>query len=408
MKPILLITVVAALFVSACCKPCQRSVVVLHDPTVELAAEGRECPHDPGLVVPLSGNITAVPEFHDCQRFIVKNGDEEVYDSLYAIFASSWLATLRDSIDTGRVANQIEARPAATVVSYGGTYKTLNIEDGYNCLYLWWNHAFGWRAWMINNAADENGCSSRLKIDLSNPPHELKVVPQTSSFNQGADYPPVARWDWDAGGQEHYIGIKCGSAWCEISDDGAATPAPGIPAMEFPGSGQAESRRVRNIKGWHDAQRLARWDAATNKAVPSNVWAAVVPHPRLRQMTSQNAFSKGWTQVATIWASADYDGWVLRLERGIDNRIFLCYGLTDTCTDIPSEQLQLCGFDGSTRRWWAKTVHGTGASTRVEYRCVENYKHAPPPDVPGTARWRWLARDETTWTRCDQGCCKLQ
>jgi hypothetical protein len=28
--------------------------------------------------------------------------------------------------------------------------------------------------------------------------------------------------------------------------------------------------------------------------------------------------------------------------------------------------------------------------------------------VPGTARWRWKARDETLWVRCAEGCCEVQ
>jgi hypothetical protein len=41
------------------------------------------------------------------------------------------------------------------------------------------------------------------------------------------------------------------------------------------------------------------------------------------------------------------------------------------------------------------------------YRCVTRRDHkAEVSFIPATARWRWLALDETTWTLCDVGCCE--
>jgi hypothetical protein len=411
MKGILpMIGVSSVVFVVGCCL-CKPAEIVIRDPIVADAAEGGECPHNPGDI-PLSGDIADVPEFHDCQRFIVKDDGVDVYDSLYAVFASFRLDQLTQDIDTLQNAvafpqyqDSTVAVPGATIVSYGGTYDSLHIEPGYNCLYLW-RRGTAWKAWMVNNAPGDRGCPKQLVIDPNNPPHPLEVVARAAPEHPyDPDYPAVARWEWDAGHAEHYIGIKCGAAWCEVSDDGTASAAPTLPLLEFEGTSTQERDRVRAVRGWHDAQRLAIWSG--DKATPSNVWATVLPHPHLRNMKKGSDFSN-WKHVATIVASDDYHGWVLRLDQGSDNKVFLCYGPAtgSGCRDIPDGQL--CESDRNTVRWWGKTEHGTGSTKRIEHHCIHNVEHTPPPDVPGTARWRWLARDETTWTRCDNGCCKVQ
>ena len=408
---VLLVVIAVLLFMLLrCCQRGQGPRIVVRDPAVEVLAEGGECPHAPEVDVPLSGAITEIPEYHDCQRFIVKdaNGDE-VYDSLYAIFASFTLLALTDTIDGyNPTTTSTIAIPAATVVSHGGTYAPLNIEDGFNCLYLWRRGA-AWRAWMVNNGSAKPGCESRLVVTPGVELHELKVVAQEAQgFTQG-DYPPVARWEWDAADGEQYIGIRCGAAWCEVSADGEASAPPdfALPTFADPPGLTAvatdKPERVHAIRGWHDAQRLAVW--RDGRAVPSDVWAAVIPHPNLKAMTMSASFKNDWVHVATIVASGDYNGAVFTLTRGSQNTIWLCYGSADDC-DLPAEQL--CETDRSTIRWWGKTELGTGSTATIEYRCVDNVGHAPPPEVPATARWRWLARDETTWTRCDDGCCKLQ
>lgn len=403
--------------------------VEMLDPEIASAAEGPnpECPHTPMFrpklrgfpvdsQVPLSGPITGIPEFHDCQRFIVRVGRDEVYDSLYAIYASFELRILEHRIDSLQDSSSfpqyygaIAAVPAATVYSYEGTYDSLRIKPGYNCLYLW-HHEADWRAWMIPKGPNDPECPDPLVIDASLASQVLQVDRQALPGFGEQDYPPVARWDWDGGQEEQYIGIMCGAAWCDVSDDGAATAPPDLPVPRFehPSTVPEENRRVGAIKGWRDAQRLAT--SHNGSIVPSSVWGVVTPHPTLGTASKNGAFQDKWFHAATAVVSADYTGSVLTLHQGRPYRIFLCYGSADAC-EIPIAEK--CEGDRSVPRWWGQGRFRTAYYRPViQYRCVANVDHSsnvpePIPTIPGTARWRWLTRDETTWKRCDEGCCKL-
>jgi hypothetical protein len=94
------------------------------------------------------------------------------------------------------------------------------------------------------------------------------------------------------------------------------------------------------------------------------------------------------------------------------NHIMLCFGTITTCS-VPqpaNESIKRsCGKTAlaaaeDTNRLWAQITSPMGPSM---YRCATPIVHAGSVDIPRTARWRWLARDETSWRWCPFGCCEV-
>ncbi len=87
----------------------------------EARMSGATAPIGPGGL-PVPGPITNIPEFHDCQRFIIDStpgpGGER-YDSLYAIFAAFKLDTIVARIGYGTVAWSSSNNAVATVAPTG-------------------------------------------------------------------------------------------------------------------------------------------------------------------------------------------------------------------------------------------------------------------------------------------------
>lgn len=413
------------LSVALSCQP----VTVIKNAMVSPAGDRPECPHTPEFViktvgepddddeapdtvrtilqaVPLSGPITDIPEFHDCQRFIVRDSaGQDVYDSLYAIYASDSLAFVDTILDTLAAGiGDTAAVAAATIYSYGGTYRPLGIEPGFNCLYLSRDDSV-WRAWMLPKGHDDPNCS-RYDFAISDSASVTRLVAmprQEGKYEE--DYPPVARWDWDATDGEQYLGIKCGDAWCEVSDDGTVSPQSVSEDIEFDDPPEGiEAARVRLVKGWYDAQRLAG-RGLDGRLVPSRSWGVIVPHPTLQKQTLA-MYQNEWVHVATMMVSEDYDGVVLSLKRGRQHKIYLCNGCA-----IPTPH-PACQIRSGEGRLWSRITYKRWWGQVSVYGCMVRRAHtssnSSPPDIPGTARWRWLAYDETTWTRCDHGCCELQ
>jgi hypothetical protein len=259
-------------------------------------------------------------------------------------------------------------------------------------------------------------CPNPLVIDpLLSVRAELIVT--THPSNGQRMVPPVARWDWDEARREQYIGIACGEAWCDVSkarypSQGAIPPPSALTWDQIPRMSAAlpsEVDRVTKVKGWYDAQRLAL-RGANGRPYPSRIWGVVIPHPTLGRQTGTLLRTLGadsiWVHVATALVTENYNGKVLRLWAGQENKIYLCDGTAGQC-GIPSG---LCGPPPSgATRLWTKVTH-TDALGRVvpAYRCEAKRipSSTPPPSVPGTARWRWVWDDETTWKRCDPCCCE--
>lgn len=412
-------------------------------------SERPECPHDTVAIrviekgnlirtissVPASGPITNIPEFHDCQRFIVERPwyafwkPKRAYDSLYAIFAAFRLDSVPDTLVTS------VSIPVATIYSYGGTYSPLGIRPGFNCLFLTppSTNTKDWTAEMVS-VADSN-CLNQATLKPYGTPTSLEArrvpMPVATPFTPD-DYPAAARWDWGTlkGHGQQYIGIRCGRSWCEVGAKsfkpsgpytGPAAPFMSVPGFALP---TAKQPRVTMIKGWYDAQTLDV--IADGKQVPSPAYGVLIPNSALDILPADNVAPglgvfDTWVHVANAWLSADYK-W--NLTQGM-NQIWLCRkppASAGTCAvpmgepALSSIALSAC-WDGPDGRWWAKIVSSTG---KVRYQCVRRRSHltelqayiaANPTAVvkiPGTARWRWLLDDAGEWTKCATGCCTGQ
>jgi len=372
-----------------------------------------ECPGEDSLriAVPLSGPITGIPEFHDCQRFILVRGTDTVYDSLYAIFAAFHLESLPNHLDTSSSQAPI-AVPAATVYSYGGVYASLGIRPGFNCLYLW--DSKSWKAKMVPNPT--GNCTPPVN-PLAVEGTELEVRVVSNPQYGPPDYPPVARWDWDARRSKQYIGIMCGAAWCEIGDRGFvpsqvfAKLLPVDPTLVNQPSG-LEINRVSKIKGWYDAQLLAV-RGSNGRLRPSGVWATFVPHPALDRMDDVANFDNFWVHVGTVVLSGDLPTYKSKLNFAFDPtqpqsaKIYFCHGnrvlpgQSGGC-EMNAASLPTCSPQPDP--WWAKIVSRAG----TVYKCITRRTHpGAGAHIPGTVRWRWVLDDEGTWGRCTGGCCTI-
>jgi len=381
--------------------------------------------------IPLSGSVTGIIGFHDCQRFI----RGQAYDSVYAIFAALHIESLPAkliaaappvrvaSLDPSVIASGITvtavAVAAATIYSYGGTYAPLGIKPGFNCLYFF-GQSGSWRAKMVPMGPDAPSCLDPLTDPVATSGKELVVHAVSEPGFSDADYPPVARWDWDAVHRQQYIGIKCGTAWCEVGDPAGFTPGAGF---ADPG-GPSQLRRNRMIKGWYDQQFLATV-SADGKTTPSRIRGTIFPDARLGDDDTNGVFKiahpGNWVPVAQVLLEAPAtltpaDAAVIKQYKdslnfdatvagGRLNTISLCHGTKSDC--IPPGSVSTVGPCDGDEMWWAQIESTHGPTDRM-YRCVvrQAHDHLGSP-VPGTARWRWLASNEVTWKRCDNGCCEL-
>ena len=380
-------------------------------------SEGRpECPHDTVVwrdsngvdhtfdQIPLSGEISGIPEFHDCQRFINKKGG---YESLYAIYAAFHLESLPCGLSRCGVGTATAVGiPAATILSYGGNYPSLGIRNGFNCLYLW--NPPDWKAALIPQAANPD-CRYKRTVEPLPPeavPLTVRVI-SNAAFPpfRDAEYPPVARWDWDPASSQQFIGIRCGIAWCEIGGPSTGSGLGYPPAVTFdpvPGlmPSTAATNAVTQVKGWFDAQWLAkRMDGTGNlKVLPTVNRGFIVPNPVLGDV-QQSHLEGHWVHAATAVLDADYQSTV-HFVKG-ENKIYLCHG--PGC-GVSSDDVK-CPEGSVNTLWWARiTVPGS----RPVYRCVVYRSYPSGLTVPGTVRWRWQAEDETTWIKCPSGCCELK
>jgi hypothetical protein len=375
---------------------------------------------------------TKVPEFHDCQRFIVKGRreSEHRYDSLFAVFASDFLWKLADSLgradSSTSVDEALDLGPgdqvaiAAGEVFTRGVYPSLGIGRLFNCLYMS-RGPRGWRAFMLPVGADESACLKPMRVRRSSasPRPQPRPVPATAPFVEssaatelrvraetfegftGNDIPAVARWDWDPRTGQYSIGLKCGAAWCEVGPRPDFASSPGLSVNAAWPKGK---RRVHRIKGWYDEQWLAVPNivrptprpganaAAVRPAV--GLMAQVIPDSLLKDRT-KHEFVADWVQVATI-RIPDVAG-----VRNYTSKLGLRPG---------ENQLFLKGEESSPN-WRARVVPPVGAPTEFD---VIRHDHSADVAsiswfrIPATTRWRWMPDDETIWARCLEGCCEVQ
>ena len=237
---------------------------------------------------------------------------------------------------------------------------------------------------------------------------------------QWQDYPPVARWEWDVGVNTQVIGFRCLDGWCEVGELGHDPETGPDLTGTMGGIAGLSGSPVLKVKGWYDEQRLSPTKSGWWKPGkgPLSVVGTIVPVPGLDQL-----------DVKSFHHLAAYR--VRQFECTIG-------GIRQRAALRPNDSGRQCHYDfvlygrlgaqstphGWVQRHFRKAPTGREmcrGSYRLDHPLVGQDRpgrqnrpqilvHRPPTrarrrSVPGTARWRWLADDETTWGRCGGACC---
>lgn len=408
--------------------------------------------------IPIAPNIDEIPEYHDCQRFIVDGG----FAALVAIWVSEAIAQTFPAPQPAavtpvepsgiRVAERtavqpvpqpatavetfvvhgairpreaVEAHAVAVLHSTAPGYGPLGVQAGFNCLYMWQTgpSAMQWGAMMQPVLAEDlESCTGSKTLDAGAAGTALEVR-RANLQAEGLkpdDVAPVARFDREPkGGLRYLIVIQCGDSWCQVGPSGTFTGlAAGwvgdegrrgeIARRVLERNGQPSNasgmwKRVTSVKGWDDEQELAIWDAAAGGLKPSGVVGTIVPDPKLEELKSTDsaAFDGIWTSSASIYVTADYNGRKLQLQQGV-SLLSVCRGKAEQCEGVPEATPCTAGPDGAI--WWGRLE---APDETVSFGCTKRKTHGGVVNVigAGAARWRWLETDETTWIRCAEGCC---
>lgn len=381
----------------------------------------RECPHtwdwskqfgkERGVVVEshvvsLTRGAHHVPEYNDCQKFLVRSSGARVYSQgQFAIFAvqDPELAIKLDSLANARLGL------AAAVVYAEEAYAYLGIEKGFNCLVLY-SAGTGWRAAMRRPTDEVADCSGTFPFGGG---QALAVRPPLSPLPAGQEhYAQLARWGFDERSEQHYIAITCGEAICNIGREGFTERDTPVPPTSSPTTAE---RRVHEVATWHDEQLLASFPTGASTVQPTDVWGTVIPDTGLGYRNTLDDFKNRWVPVAEVELSEDHPeyrqkGFQMTTpgNRNIVQSCVIDETTGSTCPDLPDEFRPggKCDAtdDASTgQRWRSRHIAVDGT---IKYFCVKRYPLGVTGlAVPAAARWRWRADDEMLWYRCMEGCC---
>jgi hypothetical protein len=396
--------------------------------------------------LPLLGATAEMPEFHDCQRFVVEArspgatgraeaGDHRLFGPLVAIWAAYDLGSRFplaiqpvDSNPSGMVnagsptapgapALSVKAVPVAVIYDFDpkAGYAPLGIRPGFNCLYLW--NAGSWQARLVNLGMETGPCEIAMdssdRLIQGGVPLEVHAAPPPDHLTV-ADLPPVARWDWDS--SQQIIQIRCGAEWCQVGGKGFRPPssteqseaALAVQAVledmppGFPQATPQMKSRVFAVKGWHDQQRLDVRDQA-GTVILTGITGTVFPHPALDALPG-TAFDKhDWLPSAYLYLTGSYVKGKVPLASGV-TRVHLCKGSMEECGVDAARQACSSPAPATTESWWARLISGTDTT----YRCVHRNSHGGMAIPATAARWNWSDRDAKTWIACPpQSCCTV-
>jgi len=364
--------------------------------------------------MPWTKRIANLPEFHDCQRFVVDSTraaggrpGKLSFGPLVAIWAVDSLEyRFASSPSTPSL-----ALPIATVYAgeSGPGYAPLGISPGFNCLFLWRDGSTPpkWRAAMVRAPSGPGECGdAKTPEDVHGRPLQVEVAPLPGGL-EASDIPPVARWDWDSTTNQQYIDIRCGDQSCQVGAAGFKPAPPSLPMgmtlAEFkalPGmSGQPnEVLRVAAVKGWFDEQQM---DLPGTPPQLTNIIGRAIPHPRLHDASYPE---DAWTTVGYLVVSDDYPG-TIRLHRGV-NQLQMCKGGPKRC-GAPAGKTCTPKDQDAADPWWGRVIDPAGAAGEV--RCVRRRTHGGEAGVipAAAARWNWNELDAKTWVQCGTACCTV-
>ncbi len=369
------------------------------------------------------GLQTNVPEFNDCQRLVLGKGKTAQYDSLYAVWARD---SMEDTLSIMNAMNALDsglAFPMVEILSLGGDYDHLGIESGFSCLYVL-KPGNTWFAVLVNFGTIEEDCRSPKQVEALQNAHKLSIkrISANDMKLEWKDFPAVARWDWDERSNTQVIGFGCFDGWCEVGELGhEPETGPDLTATMGSIAGLGDSP-VLKVKGWYDDQRLSPTERHwwQHWKHPRAVVGTIVPVPGLAQLESPD-FDHTWKTIAYVNLSEPSNEYnaaasFVPMAGSSVTTISLCMehwgGTTplldgEGCEGISESLRQAanCAPEAAvpTIHWWAKTIPAD--NTEPRYWCIVRRSAPEHVPVPGTARWRWMADDETTWGRCGGACC---
>lgn len=420
-----------------------------------------ECPHDWPWTAAQEKNIEAftgerdeVPEYNDCQRFLLGSMSDPSYGNVFAIFVAASVAEAHGTDgDTpqapGESVRAPSSDPAAGTSAANGNgmsavaliaawddYRPLGIpRPGFYCLMM----DSGSRP---NAAIVEAGANADCDNPVMSTRHDLFVFRQPNRPNlpgrppneqlTPTDVPGVVRWGFDGvpaagaaatGNWVQYAIVPCGTAVCYVGPTGPGgsgagfTPKPPYTILADMSGTLPQKGRTREVDFWHDTQFLAdpgSSTGSTNPVVPPLV-GVLIPDESLGNRTRQH-FEDDWVRVAEVAMSGSaYDSkFNFTATTGdVYNTVDACAYTgsasgSHNCDGLPTNIDSKCQAtdptDPAALKWRARH---TSANGTVTYHCIQYIPPSTPGlEVPGTARWKWLADDEALWFRCEDGCCK--
>lgn len=351
----------------------RRTFVAYHPDSLESWIRASPCDSIPpvhlAVVEGLTGGNTFENEIHDCQRLALRTGPTSLaYGPLTGVFPLDDAMVLDDAAfdsDSGPVV-------MATIFNWNahqsrGEYLRLNIRDFWSCLWIR-RDSTTWQGAIHNT---DVACDSAA----TPPPTAWTLEIQRS--NEGEDLPPTARWGWTTD-STHYVGIKCGDAWCSIGQVGFQPVAPSLGLQP----------------GWYDEQHIA---VEENNVLVPGPWAIISPSDTLLALRTETDTA----QLRTIFAGRIH---AANLQVfGADSAAVSPYGSKfnlEFKDGIGTSAIWLQLAEAN-RAWFVNST-SRGPVVTPHYMPVE--RHA----APGSVRWRWHATDETGWISCKSGCCDAQ
>jgi len=389
---------------------------------------GEECPHDWPWSGQVQKNVEAltgiryeIPEYNDCQRFIVGSPSVPSYSSsVFAIFASDSLAEKKWS---GKA-------QVAALVWAGDVYPPLGIKTrGFHCLVLTPTNPSStqWKAEMVPAGADADCARRKTAEAVTLEVDEWPNIPGSSKPIPAADLPGAVRWGFAPGPEGRvtwvqYLALPCAKGLCFVGPPGfQAQPTFAVLSSMNPGLDNSGSRRRVDL--WNDVQYLATPSPGTGGPKPDSplLQGVILPDPALADRTISD-YQEKWVKVAEV--AVDGTGYLSKVNFAATtgavkkyNEIYACYYEEDgsggfgNCATTDHEKSKLAALTCTVSasgpgRWRTKHVNAADP-TQTTYYCVDFIPFDDPTlTVPGTVRWKWLANDEMTWFRCPDGCCK--
>jgi len=385
------------------------------------------------VTIPANGDLTIakrrthIPEFHDCQQFIVDGAGGRQYLSLFAIFSSDSLAeksarldsvkdTLRTRADTNAVRNAGRVPAVGEIYALDSGYKSLGIEHDFNCLFVYGKVGGGsnLEAKVVPVGTDETKCGTLDPATATGAVLEVR----RHHYGKAINVPDVARWDWDATNHQQYMGVGCGSSWCEIG------PKSFVPSNAHASMPVPPNPRELAVKGWYDEQTLAFPTSGGGLTVGTVVGTIVLMHDLGDQDGSPGKNFESWKAVATAAIDTGSGVYFTKLNlapspiTSMTDTIYLCQGTWANCAGAAVASKPKCAADSG---WWGKIVStntsgvvqsGSPGSSpppapSIKYFCVTRRTH-PGITIPAVVRWRWSIKDETLWVPCESGCCEYE